>query len=89
MKDEIDAYHQNRMQELLGANAIPPTAHEFGLRVENSLRMLGSLLDRGVEIHPSLTAPIEERKLFPDPKRLLEVIKSLPSGEGEKQQEKE
>jgi len=89
MKDEIETYRQTRMRELLEQSSIPVADHEFVLRVENSLKTLGNLLERGLEIHPSLTAPIEERRLFPDPKRVLDAIRSLPSGEGAKGQEKE
>lgn len=42
--------------------------------------MLGEMLNRGLEIHPALTAPVEVQKSFPDSLKLLTTIKQLPGG---------
>lgn len=86
INDEVDAYRKHRLKELLEEAGVPPSDHEFALRVENSLKMLGDLLERGLEIHPSLMASIEERKRLPDPKLILEAIKALPSGNVESEE---
>jgi len=51
-------------------------------RIKYSIKTLSELLDKGAEIHPSLLAPQEEQKLFPDMKalpKLLSDIKQLKS----------
>ncbi len=80
-KVEVDAYRESRLRELLEEHDVPEDDHEFARRTENSLRMLGSLLERGLEINPALSAPVEEQRLLPDPKRVLEAIRALPSAE--------
>ncbi len=80
---EVKAFSEKRLKEIFDEHDIPADDHEFARRTENSLRMLGSLLDRGVEIHPTLTATSEWRSLLPDPKRILDTIKSLPLPRGE------
>ena len=88
IRNEVESYSKKRLLELLQESAVRPDDHEFERRVENSLKVLGSLLERGLEIHPSLTAPAKDKKLLPDPKRIGEAIKSLPSGDEDQPQEK-
>lgn len=84
---EVKAYSDKRLKEIFDEHNIPEDDNEFVRRTENSLRMLGSLLDRGVEIHPTLTASPEWKSLLPDPKRIFETLKSLPLPKSEEDDE--
>jgi len=60
--------------------------HEYRERLKFSMKLLGDLLTRGLEVHPSLTAPSDVQEVFPKPKeiaaamKLLEGIKKQLSG---------
>lgn len=84
---DFDNYVHKQMAELLDQSGVPSTDKEYPLRVENSLRRLGELLEKGLEIHPALSAPMEMRKLLPEPSQLFEVIKKLPSGAADVQKQ--
>ncbi len=75
--DEVEDYRRARMKQALDEAQIPATDHEQVLRLETAVRALGPLLERGLEVHPVLSAPSEQRALVPDPKRLEEAIKLL------------
>lgn len=52
-------------------------------RMKNSVKLMADIIDKGAEIHPSLTAPENVANLFPDPKKYLTITSKLKElGEG-------
>ena len=57
------------------------------LRIQNSIRLLADLFDKGTTVYPALEMPKEKRDVFPDLKELgtfLSPLKELKEGDGKK-----
>ena len=57
--------------------------NEYRERLKFSMKVLGDLITRGLEVHPSLTAPADIQEVFPKPKEIAAAMKHL---EGAKKQ---
>ena len=78
LQHELDEYRQQSLQELFEVGGIPVEENELRERVKHSVKLLSDLISRGLEVHPSLVAPAEIRKNFPDPRKLLAALRELP-----------
>jgi hypothetical protein len=78
LKKELDLFTSQGTQSLLRQAGIPENDHEINKRFEYSIGKLSQWMERGLEVHPSLTAPPETQRLFPDAERILESMKLLP-----------
>lgn len=77
----LEEEYETKMEtHIQNTSEIPTNDHEYKARVKVSMHMLGEMLNRGLEIHPALTAPVEVKNNFPNPLKLLETIKQLPQG---------
>jgi hypothetical protein len=78
LKKELDLFTEQGTQSLLRQAGIPEDNNELKKRFEYSIKTLSEWIERGLEVHPSLTAPLETQRLFPDAERILEAMKLLP-----------
>jgi hypothetical protein len=80
LKKELDSFTELGMNQLLRETGAPETDHELGERFKYSIQVLSHWMERGLEVHPSLTSTPETQRLFPDAERILAAMKLLPSG---------
>jgi hypothetical protein len=78
LKKELDLFVDQGIQSLLQQAGVPKDNNELKARFEYSIKTLSQWIERGLEVHPSLTAPPETQRLFPDAERILESMKLLP-----------
>jgi hypothetical protein len=78
LKKELDLFADQGIQSLLQQAGVPKDNNELKARFEYSIKTLSQWIERGLEVHPSLTAPPETQRLFPDAERILESMKLLP-----------
>jgi hypothetical protein len=78
---QLDAAYEVSLGNLMRSGGIPETDNEQWARVKYCLETLGRLVDKGMEVHPDLMAPKEQRDRFPSPKNLLEFSQRLLASE--------
>jgi hypothetical protein len=77
---ELNSFTDSGIKQLLREAGAPENDHELGERFKYSIQTLSKWMERGLEVHPSLTSTPETQRLFPDAERILEAMKLLPSG---------
>ena len=75
---DFETYREQELNGLLGKN------NEQNERIKLSLDLLKTLMDKGLQIQPSLTAP-EETKLSFSPPEQIEQVRQIPSQEEEEE----
>lgn len=78
---KIEEENEKDFLDLLKTGGIPESDHEQRKRIELSTSMLGKMLEAGLQVHPSLNAPNELTNILPDPAKVLDLIKQLPTNE--------
>jgi hypothetical protein len=75
LNKEKDEAFKARWSQLKESAAIPSDDHEIDERLKYSIKRLTELMDKGIEVHPSLTTPLEIRRQFPDAADISETLK--------------
>lgn len=65
------------VDETIDCSGVPSDDHEYRERVKHGIRKLQEWSERGLEIHPALTTPMEVGQLFPDARQSLEAAKLI------------
>jgi hypothetical protein len=78
LKKELELFTSKGTQNLLRQAGISEDDNEIKKRFEYSIEKLSRWMERGLEVHLSLTAPPETQRLFPDAEHILESMKLLP-----------
>lgn len=73
----LDQLVEAETNALLTHNSLVDATPDFTNRLRHSIRMLADLIDRGTEIHPSLTAPEEVKNLLPKYDQLDKIISRI------------
>ncbi len=79
LKQELETYQDQERNKLLGDN------NEQNERIKLSLDLLKTLMDKGLQIQPSFSAP-EEIKLSFSPPEQIEQVKQISSQQEEEEQ---
>jgi hypothetical protein len=79
-KKQLDSFVSQEVNHLIREVGAQEDNHELGERFKYTIETLSKWMDRGLEVHPSLTSTPETQRLFPDAERILEAMKLLPSG---------
>ncbi len=65
------------LAEVVEKSGAPVDDHEYRERIKHGIRQFQEWSQRGLEIHPALTTPIEIGQLFPDATKVLEATKLI------------
>lgn len=79
LSEELETYREQELNKLLGKN------NEQNERIKLSLDLLKVLMDKGLQIRPSLTAPEETQLSFSPPEQIEQVRQISSQEEGEDQ----
>ena len=79
LTQDLETYREQELNKLLGNN------NEQNERIKLSLDLLKTLMNKGLQILPSLSAP-EETKLSFSPPEQIEQVKQIPSQQEEEEQ---
>ena len=82
LTQSFDTYREQELNKLLGKN------NEQNERIKLGVNLLGTLMDKGLQILPSLSAP-EETKLSFSPPKQIEQMKQISSQQEEEEEEEE
>jgi hypothetical protein len=77
LNQEKDEAFKARLSRLKEDAEIPSDDHDMDERLKYAIKGLTELMNTGLEVHPSLTAPPEIRKQFPDAAEISETLKLL------------
>ncbi|MCP3957376.1 MAG: hypothetical protein GY719_05950 [bacterium] len=89
LKEELDLHLQTELESAFKAGKLPKKANEERERIKHSVRELGELLRRGLEVQPSLALPKQSQVLFPQLPGYLKELPALPEKAGEEEDESE
>ena len=79
LTEELKSYRRQELNKLLGKN------NEQNERIKLSLDLLKTLMDKGLQVQPSLSAP-EEVKLSFSPPEQIEQMRQISSQQEEEEQ---
>lgn len=79
LTEELKSYRGQELNKLLGKN------NEQNERIKLSLDLLKTLMDKGLQVQPSLSAP-EEIKLSFSPPEQIEQMRQISSQQEEEEQ---
>jgi hypothetical protein len=77
LEEEVRSLRETRILDIASVAKIPEADHEARKRLEHSISLLSDLVNKGVEVHPSVMTPVEIRDVYPNPKQLTAVVKQL------------
>jgi len=77
---ELESHFAKNLDNLYSIAAMDKPEPEYSARLTHSLRLLSELISEGLEVHPSLLPQNQQTVHFPDPVKLIETLRALPTG---------